>query len=78
MRNLFFNKWINRQSIRSKVLIFGVVMSTIPLLLMSFYYYTQSKADLENRIIEKQQLMTKNLSNEIQLELIKLCSKFKC
>lgn len=63
----FFN-WFQPLSIRHKVLIFGVAMSTIPLLLISYFYYTQVKEDLESRIIEKQELITKNLSNEIKLD----------
>lgn len=68
MRLNSFFKWFYSQSIRNKVLAFGVIMSTIPLLLISYFYYTQVKSDLEQRIIEKQELLTANLSTEIKLE----------
>ncbi|UAC48769.1 HAMP domain-containing protein [Bacillus aquiflavi] len=60
--------WLLSHPIRNKVLVFGVMMSTIPLLSMSLYYYFYVKADLEERILDKQELMLKNLSNEIELE----------
>ncbi|WP_079505474.1 ATP-binding protein [Mesobacillus jeotgali] len=59
---------IHSQTIRNKVLVFGVVMSTIPLLLLSLYYYSFVKSDLETRILEKQHLVLENLSREIQYE----------
>lgn len=59
---------LHSQTIRNKVLVFGVVMSTIPLLLISFYYYSFVKSDLENRILEKQHLMLENLSREIEFD----------
>lgn len=68
MKKNLFAHWLHSHSIRSKVLVFGVVMSTIPLLFISLFYYAQVKDDLESRIIEKQQLMTKNFSNEIKLD----------
>lgn len=61
-------KWLTSLPIRNKVLIFGILMSTIPLLLMSMYYYTFVKNDLEKRIINKQELMLQVLTNEIELE----------
>lgn len=61
-------KWLDSQSIRNKVLVFGLLMSTVPLLLLSYYYYSFAKTDLENRILDKQKLMIENLSNEIELE----------
>lgn len=54
--------------IRNKVLIFGILMSSIPLLLMSAYYFSFVKADLENRILEKQNLMIESLSHEIEFD----------
>ncbi len=60
--------WLSSQPIRIKVLVFGICMSSIPLLLLSFYYYSHVKGDLENRIIDKQELLLQNLSNEIELE----------
>lgn len=60
--------WLSSQPIRIKVLVFGICMSSIPLLLLSFYYYSHVKEDLENRIIDKQELVLQNLSNEIELE----------
>lgn len=68
MRRNLFTRWFYPQSIKNKVLVFGVIMSTIPLLLISYFYYTQVKEDLEGRIIDKQELMTENLSNEIKLK----------
>lgn len=68
MKRASLLNWFYSQSIRNKVLVFGVLMSTIPLLLISYFYYIQVKMDLEERISEKQELLTKNLSNEIQLE----------
>lgn len=65
------------QSIRQKVLAFGVVMSTIPLLLISYFYYTQVKLDLEERIIETQKLLTQNLSNEISLEFTQVLQQIQ-
>lgn len=67
MKRNSISNWFHSQSIRNKVLAFGVMMSTIPLLLISYFYYTQVKVDLEQRILEKQELLTKNLSNEISL-----------
>jgi two-component system, NtrC family, sensor kinase len=60
--------FMHSQTIRNKVLVFGVVMSTIPLLLLSLYYYSFVKSDLETRILEKQHLVLENLSREIQYE----------
>lgn len=68
MKSRSLLSWFYSQSIRNKVLVFGVLMSTIPLLLISYFYYTQVKMDLEDRIMEKQELLTKNLSSEIKLE----------
>jgi signal transduction histidine kinase/HAMP domain-containing protein len=45
-----------------------MIMSTLPLLFISYYYYAHVKVDLEVRIIEKQKLMLDNLSSEIELE----------
>lgn len=59
---------MHSQTIRNKVLVFGVVMSTIPLLLISFYYYSYVKSDLEHRILDKQNLMLENLSREIEFD----------
>lgn len=67
MKNGLTN-WLSSQPIRIKVLVFGICMSTLPLLLLSFYYYSHVKADLENRIMDKQTLLLQNLSNEIELE----------
>lgn len=61
-------EFMHSQTIRNKVLVFGVVMSTIPLLLISFYYYSYVKTDLESRILEKQNLMLENLSREIEFD----------
>ncbi|AZU62196.1 HAMP domain-containing histidine kinase [Neobacillus mesonae] len=61
-------KWLTSQPIRHKVLVFGLFMSIIPLLLISFYYFYHTKIDLENRIKEKQELILQNLSTEISLE----------
>ncbi|MCM3124714.1 MULTISPECIES: ATP-binding protein [unclassified Mesobacillus] len=60
--------FMQSQTIRNKVLVFGVAMSTIPLLLISLFYYSFVKADLETRIIEKQHLVLENLSREIEFE----------
>ncbi|WP_210364101.1 ATP-binding protein [Bacillus sp. REN3] len=60
--------FLHSQTIRNKVLVFGVAMSTIPLLLISFYYYSYVKSDLEDRILEKQNLMLQNLSREIEFD----------
>lgn len=59
---------LSSQPIRIKVLVFGMFMSTIPLLLISYYYYSHVKEDLETRILDKQELILDNLSNEIELE----------
>lgn len=61
-------KYLSSLPIRNKVLIFGLFMSTIPLLLMSLYYYTFVKNDLEKRIVNKQELTLQVLTNEIELE----------
>ncbi|RSD26696.1 ATP-binding protein [Mesobacillus subterraneus] len=60
--------FMHSQTIRNKVLVFGVAMSTIPLLLISLYYYSFVKTDLETRIVEKQHLVLENLSREIEFE----------
>ncbi len=60
--------FMHSQTIRNKVLVFGVAMSTIPLLLISLYYYSFVKSDLESRILEKQNLVLENLSREIEFE----------
>lgn len=60
--------WLHSQPMRVKVLVFGIIMSTIPLLLISYYYYSNVKPDLEERIISKQELMLKNLTGEIEWE----------
>lgn len=60
--------FLHSQTIRNKVLVFGVAMSTIPLLLISIYYFYFVKFDLENRILEKQNLMLENLSREIEFD----------
>ncbi|MFK9093529.1 HAMP domain-containing protein [Bacillus salipaludis] len=59
---------LSSQPIRIKVLVFGIIMSIIPLLLISYYYYSNVKADLENRILANQKLVLQNLSSEIELE----------
>jgi len=61
-------KWLSSQPIRIKVLVFGICMSTIPLLLLSYYYYSHVRGDLETRIMDKQELLLQNLTNEIELE----------
>ncbi len=61
-------EFMHSQTIRNKVLVFGVAMSTIPLLLLSLYYYSFVKSDLETRILEKQHLVLENLSREIEYE----------
>ncbi|WP_312474060.1 ATP-binding protein [Neobacillus sp.] len=66
-----FNKiiqWLHAQPMRIKVLVFGLIMSTLPLLLISSYYYYHVKMDLKERILDKQELMLDNLSGEIELE----------
>lgn len=69
--------------IRNKVLVFGLLMSTIPLLVISFYYYSFIKADLEERIVDKQKLILENHSNKIENEFnqtiqrIQVFSSFK-
>lgn len=60
--------WLTSQPIRIKVLVFGMLMSIIPLLLISYYYYSNVKADLETRILANQKLVLQNLSSEIELE----------
>ncbi|TCJ05796.1 sensor histidine kinase [Cytobacillus praedii] len=60
--------WLHSQPMRVKVLVFGIIMSTIPLLLISYYYYSNVKPDLEERIISKQELVLQNLTGEIELE----------
>lgn len=67
MRKKILN-WFSSQPIRIKVLVFGMLMSTIPLLLISYYYYSHVREDLEKRILDKQELILQNLSNEIELE----------
>ncbi|HAQ07326.1 MAG TPA: two-component sensor histidine kinase, partial [Bacillus bacterium] len=61
-------EFLHSQTIRNKVLVFGVAMSTIPLLLISLYNYSYVKSDLEHRILEKQNLMLENLSREIEFD----------
>ena len=46
----------------------AATLSTIPLLLISIYYFSFVKSDLENRILEKQNLMLENLSREIEFD----------
>lgn len=60
--------WLSSQPIRIKVLVFGMMMSIMPLLFISYYYYSNVKAELENRILENQKLILENLSSEIELE----------
>ncbi|MED3573004.1 ATP-binding protein [Cytobacillus praedii] len=60
--------WLHSQPMRVKVLVFGIIMSTIPLLLISYYYYSNVKPDLEERIKSKQELVLQNLTGEIELE----------
>jgi two-component system, NtrC family, sensor kinase len=60
--------FLHSQTIRNKVLVFGVAMSTVPLLIISIYYFSFVKTDLENRILEKQNLVLENLSREIEFE----------
>ena len=62
-------KWLYSQPIRNKVLVFGILMSSLPLLLLSYYYFIHAKGDLEKRINEKQNLILNNLSAEIKLEM---------
>ncbi|XJZ28908.1 ATP-binding protein [Bacillota bacterium Lsc_1132] len=63
------SNWLHSQPIRNKVLVFGILMSSLPLLLLSYYYFIHTKADLEKRINEKQILVLNNLSTEIKLEI---------
>ncbi|CRK82741.1 ATP-binding protein [Neobacillus massiliamazoniensis] len=63
------SKWLGSQPIRDKVVVFGILMSSIPLLLLSFYYFYHTKMDLEERIKEKQILVLKNLSTEITMDV---------
>lgn len=63
------SKWLRSQPIRNKVLVFGILMSSLPLLLLSYYYFIHTKIDLETRINEKQILVLNNLSTEIKLEI---------
>lgn len=62
-------KRLSSQPIRNKVLVFGIIMSTLPLLLLSYYYYFHMKEDYEKRILEKQELTLDNLSNKIEMDL---------
>ncbi|WNF36916.1 ATP-binding protein [Bacillaceae bacterium IKA-2] len=55
--------------IRNQVLVFGLIMSTLPLILMSTYYLLQVKAELEIRIDERQMLKIENLANQISIEM---------
>lgn len=55
--------------IRNQVLVFGLIMSTLPLILMTTYYLLQMKADLEMRIDERQTLKIENLANQISIEM---------
>lgn len=55
--------------IRNQVLVFGLIMSTLPLILMTTYYLLQMKADLEMRIDERQTLKIGNLANQISIEM---------
>lgn len=61
--------WMVALSIRNKVLIFGLIMSTFPLLLLSYYYYFQFKEDYKERILETQKLTIENLANDIEMEM---------
>ena len=44
-------------------------MSTIPLILVSIYYITQNKVDLEDRITDHQRLLIESFANEIEAEM---------
>lgn len=57
--------------IRSQVLLFGLIMSTLPLIVMTTYYLLEVKKDLEYRIEDKQELKISNLANQIEIELEK-------
>ncbi|MEH7500565.1 ATP-binding protein [Neobacillus drentensis] len=70
MRALF--NYFQSQTIHIKVLVFGVVMSSIPLLLISSYYYFYVKSDLETRIYEKQNLVLESLSHEIEADFTQI------
>lgn len=59
----------NKFRIRNQVLVFGLIMSTLPLILMTTYYLLQVKADLEVRIDERQTLKIENLANQISIEM---------
>jgi two-component system, NtrC family, sensor kinase len=69
--------FMQSQTIRNKVLVFGVAMSTIPLLLISLFYYSFVKADLETRIMEKQHLVLENLSREIEFEFSQIFQRIQ-
>ncbi|WP_238579261.1 PAS domain-containing sensor histidine kinase [Neobacillus niacini] len=70
MRALF--NYFQSQTIHIKVLVFGVVMSSIPLLLISSCYYFYVKSDLETRIYEKQNLVLESLSHEIEADFTQI------
>lgn len=55
--------------IRNQVLVFGLIMSTLPLIVMTTFYLLQMKADLEIRIDERQTLKIENLANQISIEM---------
>lgn len=60
-----------RFHIRDKVLVFGLVMSTVPLLLISFFIFFQVKHDLESRIKERQLIIIESMANQMTEDLDK-------
>ncbi|GEL06948.1 ATP-binding protein [Salisediminibacterium halotolerans] len=57
------------QSIRMKVLMFGLLMTFVPLSLISIYYFTDMAQYIEQSSVEQQNLELENLSNDIYRDI---------
>lgn len=73
----WLKSWLVSLPIRNKVLIFGLIMSTFPLLLLSYYYYFHMKEDYKVRILETQKLTIENLAYEIEMEMNQTFHQFQ-
>ncbi|UCZ52464.1 HAMP domain-containing protein [Bacillus shivajii] len=70
-------KRFHLQSIRFKVLLFGMMMSTIPLLLISTYYLYETMKEVESRSSKQQQLIAEGFANDIFNEIDETYQRLK-
>ncbi|WP_054949794.1 PAS domain-containing sensor histidine kinase [Numidum massiliense] len=68
-------KLASLSKIRNKVLLFGLLMSTVPLILISGYYLLRINSDLEENITARQTLKVENIAYQLTMELNEMSNR---